>query len=328
MIREETPPQMLEAEVPGRRAWDRGTVVPEDWTVPLPPEAVVELDAAVERLRRDPLPVVLLEPGQLGFAACARVMAEVRRRLREGVGLTVVDRVPVERYSADEAQAIGWLLGCLLGRPVAQKWNGAMSYDVRDTGRALDYGVRRSVTNLELQFHTDGAWLPLPAELVGLLCLNPARTGGVSRFVSLVSLHNEMRRRHPALLPRLYRAFCWDRQAEHPEGETRFTRHPVFAWDGQALFCRYFDGLIRNGQDLAGEALDAEGAEALAAARAVVEDPQLWVEFTIQRGQLQYLDNRQFAHSRTEFQDGDEPDRKRHMLRYWTREEGRRSFHA
>lgn len=319
---------MLEQEVRDRRAWDRSSIVPEDWILRLPPEALMELDAAVERLRRDPLPVVLLEPGTLGFAACARVIAEAARRLREGVGLAVIDRIPVERYSLDECRAIGWLLSCLLGRPVAQKWDGTMLYDVRDTGVPLGYGVRRSVTNLELQFHTDGAWLPLPAELVGLLCLHPAREGGVSRFVSLLTLHNELRRRHPRLLPRLYRQFCWDRQAEHADGEVPYSRHPVFSWDGRGLVCRYNDGLIRNGQELAGEALDGEGAEALAAAREIVDDPQLWVEFTIERGQLQYLNNRQFAHSRTEFRDADEPERRRHLLRYWTREEGRRSFHA
>ena len=34
-----------------------------------------------------------------------------------------------------------------------------MLYDVRDTGRTLEYGVRRSITNLDLTFHTDGPWL-------------------------------------------------------------------------------------------------------------------------------------------------------------------------
>ena len=61
--------------------------------------------------------------------------------------------------------------------------------------------------------------------------------------------------------------------------------------------------------------------------RAVVDSPELWVEFTIERGQIQYLNNREFAHSRTDFRDAAEPNRKRHLLRVWTREEGRRTFH-
>lgn len=83
-----------------------------------------------------------------------------------------------------------------------------------------------------------------------------------------------------------------------------------------------------NGHELLGESLDSEGQDALAATRAIVGEPRFWVEFRIERGQLQYLNNRQFAHSRTEFHDWDEPGRKRHLIRFWNRDEGRRSFHA
>jgi hypothetical protein len=46
------------------------------------------------------------------------------------------------------------------------------------------------------------------------------------------------------------------------------------------------------------------------------------VEFRIEQGQLQYLNNRQIAHSRTAFRDAGEPGQIRHMLRLWNREEG------
>src|SRR5512144_1135018 len=131
-----------------RRAWVRHTLSPADWLVPLPPAAVDELEAAVHRLRREPLPTLLLSPTQFELSACRQVMAAVGRQLRDGIGLAVLDRVPVERFSVDENRAVGWLLGSLLGRLVAQKWDGAMLYDVRDTGKTLTYGVRRSVTSL------------------------------------------------------------------------------------------------------------------------------------------------------------------------------------
>src|SRR5437867_5722104 len=200
--------------------------------VPFPPVAVDELEQALRTLRRDPLPLLLLSPAQFALSACAAVMTAVGHKLRRGVGLAVIDRIPVERFSLDENRTLYWLLGSLLGRPVAQKWDGTMLYDVRDTGKTLEYGVRRSVTNLELQFHTDAPSLDLPPELVGLYCINPAREGGVSRFVSLVSVHNEMARRHPALLARLYRPVPWDRQAEHAPGDAKVARRPGFQYDG------------------------------------------------------------------------------------------------
>jgi alpha-ketoglutarate-dependent taurine dioxygenase len=316
---------------PGRlddRAWVRRTLGPADWVVPLPAAAVAELEDVARRLRRDPLPVLLLAPGQFAVPACAALMARVARTLREGVGLVVLDRLPVDRFSPEESRALYWLLASLLGRPVAQKWDGTMIYDVRDTGKPLEYGVRRSVTNLELVFHTDAPWLDLPPELVGLLCLHPAQEGGVSRFLSLVTVHERLRHAHPDLLPRLYRPFPWDRQAEHAPGDETVAWQPVFRSDGPRLLGRCNETLIQTGAELAGAPLDAEGREALAAMRAILDDPALWVEFTIERGQIQYLDNRHFAHSRTAFRDAAEPERRRHLIRLWNRDQGRRTFHG
>jgi alpha-ketoglutarate-dependent taurine dioxygenase len=318
---------MLKGDIQDRRAWRRRDLAPSDWLVPLTARCLAELDAAAAQIRRDPLPTILLTPEQVSLAACAEAMGRVAERLQD-VGLAVLDRVPVERYTLAENQGLAWLLGSLLGRPVAQKWDGTMLYDVRDSGRALEYGVRRSVTNLDLTFHTDAPWLDRPPALVGLSCLNPAREGGVSRFVSLCTVHNEVRRRHPDLLPRLYRPFPWDRQAEHAPADDKVSRRPIFQQEDGDLHARFNEKLIATGAELEGTPLDAEGREALEAMRAIVDSPELWVEFTIERGQVQYINNRQFAHSRTDFKDAPEPHLKRHMIRLWTREEGRRTFHA
>ena len=321
-------PLVLQEDTRDRRAWRRGEISPHDWLVPLPQRCIEELNVVARRVREDPLPTTLLSPDQFPLAACAEAMGRVREKIRAGIGLAVLDRVPVERYAPEENQALAWLLGSLLGRLVAQKWNGAMLYDVRDTGQALGYGVRRSVTNLDLTFHTDGPWLELPPEVVGLYCINSAAEGGVSRFVSLCTVHNELRHRHSDLLPRLYRPFPWDRQAEHAPDDTKTLRCPIFHFDGQTLLARFNEKLISSGADLAGDPLDGEGQEALEVMRSIVDSPGLGVEFAVERGQVQFINNRQFAHSRTNFKDAPEPHLKRHMIRLWTREEGRRTFHA
>jgi alpha-ketoglutarate-dependent taurine dioxygenase len=324
----ESVPLMLEEDARDSRAWRRRDLSPGHWLVPLPPRCVDELDAVVCQVRREPLPTVLLDPGQFSLAACAEVMDRVREKLRTSVGLAVLDRVPVEQYTIPENQALAWLLGSLLGRLVAQKWDGTMLYDVRDTGKALEYGVRRSVTNLDLTFHTDAPWLELPPELVGLYCINPARDGGVSRFISLCTVHNELRRRHADLLPRLYRPFPWDRQAEHGPDDAKIARRPVFRYNGRSLMGGFNERLITSGANLADEPLDGEGREALEVMQSIVDLPELWVEFTIERGQVEYINNWQFAHSRTDFADASEPHLKRHMIRLWNRDQGRRSFHG
>jgi alpha-ketoglutarate-dependent taurine dioxygenase len=317
---------MLTEDIKAPRAWRRDEIGPRDWIVPMSAACLAELDGVVTRLRRDPLPILLLQPE--GLPECAAVMARVREKLQDGIGLAVLDRIAVERYSLDENRALMWLLGSLLGRVVPTKWDGTMLYDVKDTGRKLEYGVRVSLTNLDLRFHTDAAWTDWPPEQVGLYCINPAREGGVSRFVSLCTVHNELRRRHPDLLPRLYRPYPWDRQAEHAAGEAKTARRAIFRIDGGRWTAAYNERLVHNGADLAGEPLDAEGSEALAAMDAIVRSPDLWVEFTVERGQVQFISNRHFAHSRTEFVDAPDPALKRHLIRLWTRDEGRLAFNG
>jgi alpha-ketoglutarate-dependent taurine dioxygenase len=310
------------APIAGPQTWGRGGISPQDWVTLLPEAAVAELDAAVERLRREPRPAESVAPQDFHLPACAAVMNAARRKLND-TGLAVIDRVPVERYSVPENRAVGWLLASMLGPVVAQTWSGVRLYDVRDTGQKLGYGVRRSVTDLGQPFHTDAGWLWMPPAYVGLFCLESAPEGGVSRFVSLVTAHNAVARQAPELLARLYRPFAWDRQAEHAPDAPRFARRPVFERDDRgALMARWYEDYIHNGHKLAGEPLDDTSRAALLALRDVVDDPASWIEFTIERGQLQYINNRQFAHCRTAFKDATDGSRRRHLIRIWNRSEG------
>jgi hypothetical protein len=306
----------------GARAWTRHTLSRDDYLLPFPDACASELDAVIGGVPDTGAPVTSLSPDSFALAACRRLMARVRTALEHGPGHVIVDRVPVERYPGTAAPAVAWLLARLLGQVVAQTWTGTYLYDVKDSGKALGYGVRRSVTNLGQPFHTDGGWLTFPPAFVGLLCLQPGQQGGLSRVTSLLTAHGEMRRRHPALLPRLHRPFFWDRQAEHAPAAPRAARHPVFAADGGTLVGRYYDDYIVKGHELAGEPLDAEGVEALARLRDIVDDPEHWVEFRLEQGQLQYLNNRQVAHCRTAFVDAPGSTRARHMIRIWNRDEG------
>jgi alpha-ketoglutarate-dependent taurine dioxygenase len=304
-----------------KKSWTRDSIAPDGWLIPLPAECVAELDEVAATVRATPRPVDTLDPADFSLRACTAVMASVRAKLETDTGLAVVDRFPVERYNHAENLAIGWLLAAMLGQVVAQKTNGTRLYDVKDSGQVLGYGVRRSVTNLGQPFHTDGGWLWKAPAFVGLFCLESAMEGGLSRFASLVTAHHELRRRRPDLLARLYQPFDWDRQGEHAPDAPRVSRQPVFEYEGGTLASRYYEDYMRNGSKLAGVELDDEGARALEAMREIVDDPASWVEFRIEKGQLQYLNNRQFAHSRTAFVDAG-PGQGRHMLRLWNRDEG------
>jgi alpha-ketoglutarate-dependent taurine dioxygenase len=310
---------ILDEPIGGERAWTRASLAWRDVVVPIPHACLAEIEATVAVLASRPEPLTSLAPDAL--PACRRFMTGVQATLLHGGGHVILDRIPVERYGPEANRAIAWVLARLLGPVVSQTWTGAYLYDVRDSGKSLGYGVRRSVTNLAQPFHTDGPWLWMPPAFVGLLCVQPGQEGGLSRATSLLTAHNAMLR-HPDLLPRLYGAFSWDRQAEHGPDDARVSSHPVFAYDDGTLCARYYEDYVVKGHALAKHPLDEVGAEALAALRAVVDHPDHWVEFRLERGQLQLLNNRQVAHCRTAFQDEPGPERGRHMIRVWIRNEG------
>lgn len=317
---------LLTRMVHDERAWLAADVSPGDCVIPVESDALVEIERLASDMRRAPLPLLLRAPEQFHMPALAALMAKAKAGLDGPLGIAVIDRLPLDELDTEAAKGIFWILGCLVGRPVAQKWDGTMLYDVTDTGQAYSYGVRGSYTNVELVFHTDNAFAVTPPHYVGLMCLHPALQGGVSRFCSLHAVHNRMLEGHPEELRRLYGCVLWDRQAEHAPDEPKVASAPMFRYVDGELSARINVSLVRKGYEVAGCEPDAETARALAALESVAEDPALWFELPIERGQLQYLNNRQIAHYRSAFRDHPDQTRKRHLIRTWHRDQGLPSY--
>ena len=177
---------MIDRHIESPAAWTRSTVSLDEGRLLLGPECLAEIEAVADTLRANPLPVLALSPADFELAHCRRAAARLKAMLDDGPGFAIVDRLPLDRLRREEAVAVFWLLSSLIARPVAQKWDGTMVYDVRDLGRPPGNGVRPDITNAEQSFHTDNSYNLCPPEHVGLLCLHPAMEGGVSRIVSLV----------------------------------------------------------------------------------------------------------------------------------------------
>lgn len=318
---------MLTQRVTDQRAWMPDRLRPEDWTVRLDAPALAELRAVLAEFRRSPVPLTLLDPADFSLDACRTTMARVERVTREGPMFAVLDRLPMNEMNGEEATALYWVLAGLLARPVAQKFNGQMFFDVRDTGAKLKpgSGIRPTVTNVDLRFHNDNSYNETPPDYVCLLCLQTAKSGGVSQVVSVYTVHNALAEHHPDLLARLYRPFWYDRHAEHLPDEPNTFAAPVFAYNGE-LKARLALSEIYAGYELRGERMDNETTAALAAIRAVFDRPELRIELDFQPGQIQFVNNLLTGHARTEFEDYPEPERKRHLVRLWLRRSGKRGY--
>ncbi len=304
------------------RGWISGDLKESDWTVTLSDEAVSEVEAMISLIRANPLPVILRLPEHFAIPSLTEHYKTLRATCTSGPGFAVLDRLPIDAFDIDDIVTVYWTLGQLMGRNVAQKWDGTMIYNVTDTGQQYGYGVRGSATNVELGFHTDNAFGMRVPDFVGLLCKYPAISGGLSRFCSLYTVHERMETNHPEALQRLYQPMLFDRQAEHSPSDPKVCWAPFFTWRAEQLRCRANTSLVRKGYQVAGVEMDEALVDALLAIDEVSAAEELWVEAPLERGQVQYLNNHELGHYRSDFTDSPNPNEKRHLYRLWHREEG------
>jgi hypothetical protein len=284
-----------------------------DWLYTLSPGEVADLERGLAQARatgkplreltRDDFPLPVLGPAIRGWLEA----------LQHGRGFLNVRGVPVERYGDDDIGRLHWGLGLYLGTAVSQNAAGDLLGHVRDTGDdPNDPSVRLYKTHAAQGFHSDGS------DLVGLLCIRQGRTGGVNRLVSTTALYNEILRRRPDLAPLLYEPFHWDRNEEQAPGEPPFFSLPICRHQDGRLSFFYIPWYIRDAQRHPEvPRLTPEQHELLDLIDAVAGDPAFHVEMRLEPGEINYLKNNAVLHSRSAFEDFEEPERKRHLVRLW-----------
>lgn len=245
------------------------------------------------------------------FRADARRWSEI---LTGGTGFVRLRCFPVDALSEEETER-GYLgLGTLLGEAVGQDRHASVLTHIRDERLPATPGVRKYRTNLRQDFHSDGS------DLVGLLCLHKARSGGESRIVSSHAVYNEMLRRAPDLLDVMYRPMPWDRNDEQSPGDPPFFElPPIIDIDGmpRVFFIAWY---IRDSQRHPdAPRLTAEQLDALAMIENIANDKNFHIEMQFEPGDVQLLNNTTVLHSRESYTDDDDPARRRHLLRLWLR---------
>jgi hypothetical protein len=315
------------AEFTGPLAWRANELRDHEWLFEIDGGVRGELEREVDRLldgANSDAPVFALAQGvELARLEKTRhLMRRVRDGLQRGRGFALLRGTPVQRWGVQGSTIAYWLMSNLIARPVAQNIAGALLYEVLDTGRKPEpgSGVRPDKTSVEQYFHNDNAYNRCQPDYVGLLCIRAAAQGGRSGVASIRTVHNELRARHPDLLPRLYQDFLFDRQKEHKPGEAEVVSAPIFAEVEGELKMRMGLYPLLNAYKLPGNRLDDLGARALEKLKEVLADASLCHEFSMAAGDVQFVNNLGTCHRRTAFVD--DPGSKRHLLRVWLRDSG------
>jgi hypothetical protein len=291
---------------------------PEEWTHVLSQAEVAELRVSIAAVKARGLDVVDIRADDFSLPTLGPVLRRLRKELLHGRGFGVLRGFPVEDATPRE-RGIGFFgIGAHLGEAVSQNARGHALGHVADLG--FDYSqptARGYQTNVRLPYHTDGS------DLVGLLCVRTAKSGGLSSLVSSVTLYNEMLARRPDLLRVLMGPNHRDRRGEVPPGKGPWYVLPVFnPWQGR-MISSYVRSAIRKAQRFPEvPRVSPQLEEAMNFLDALAESPEFHLDMELQPGDLQFVCNHYIFHSRTTFEDYPEPERRRHLLRLWLASEG------
>ena len=233
--------------------------------------------------------------------------------LIDGCGFALVRALPVHEWSRALTAAVFYGLGCHLGNPRPQNAKGHVLGHVVDMGlNADDPNVRIYQTHERQTFHTDSC------DIVGLVCLQQAKSGGDSALVSSNTLYNEMRRDHPALASALFDPIATDRRGELAPGQKPYFEIPVFTWHQHLMSTIYQRQYIDSAQRFEDAMrLSALHVEALDCFDMLANDSRLNFLMRLEPGDMQFVHNHSLLHDRTAFEDWQAPERKRHLLRLW-----------
>ena len=305
----------LPPEQTGAAAWYGPEIAKRsDWQMPLSAAEVAEVEAATRALVARDADIAVLKPQDFPLPTLgSKLKSRVDDEVLNGRGFLLLRGLPVERWSIRESATAFFGLGAHLGSARSQNGKGHVLGHVQDLGLDVnDPNVRIYQTHERQTYHTDSC------DIVGLLCLKTAKSGGLSALVSSTTIFNEMRRRRPDLLKLLFQPLATDRRGEVPEGQKPFFEIPVFNWHQGYLTAIYQRQYIDSAQRFPEAPRHTpELVEALDLFDSLANDPALNTFMEFKPGDVQLVHNHTMLHDRTCFEDWPEPERRRHLLRLW-----------
>lgn len=291
-------------------AWTPRTLDKEKMTARLTENQLRAIDSLLEQTRH--LPPQSISREQFDHPDLSPFLAAVLNTLQNGRGVVLIAGITHDRYSEDDFERVFWGIGTHLGTAVIQSPDGDRLGHVRYVPRGEGNRAGRAYRgNDELHMHVD------TQEIVGLMCVQKAKSGGYSALISSLALHNEILRTRPDLLPPLYEGFYFaTNEALLTDNPLTPYKVPVFCYVDGKLSCALKMGPVASAAKLLG-GLPEDLAEAMDYVKKLTTSDDLRLTFMLEPGEMLIWNNFTNLHARTAFEDYDEPERKRHLLRLW-----------
>ena len=205
----------------------------------------------------------------------------------------------------------------MLGTLYIQNINSEKIVEIKDKGKSMTLGGRYHQTKEGGSYHTDSPhWTKVP-DLIGMLCINQAKKGGISKFVSAYTIHNQLLKEQNDILKTLYEKFHFDKRGEFKINESQTIFEPVFVFKNDKLYCRFLIDYIVAGHQIQNYPLSKLQETALQSLEEISKNKNNVLSYDLKANDMTFFDNHRILHGRTKFEDYDDENRKRYFLRTW-----------
>ena len=301
--------------IEGRMVWTAAEMAAsQDWIYRLTDADIAEIDMAVAAVRERNQAIVDIGRADFPLPTFGPTLDRLRDEVVDGRGVVMIRDMPVDRMLREEVAIAYWGIGTYIGDAVSQNPLGHVLGHVKDIGvDAADVNKRGYQSHANLPFHTD-----IGADVVGLLCLHPSKSGGLSSIASGAAIYNEMLKRRPDLAESLSVPMYRDRRGEVPDGKKPYFAVPVFSRHEGHLIVSYVRRFIESVQRFPEvPRVTATQSEAMDLLNELAYSDELRLDIDFEPGDIQLVSNIATLHTRTEYEDYEDPARKRHLLRLW-----------
>ncbi|MEP1207505.1 MAG: TauD/TfdA family dioxygenase [Rhizobiaceae bacterium] len=304
------------AKVVDRADWTGGEIASGDgWLNILTDTEIADLKlmaAAVRpHLQEDPNSLLDMSKDDFQLGCFAPRLADIFDGLKNGLGLALIRGLPIEDMEPIDIASIYWGIGLHLGDATPNNPEGDMLGHITDLGKSQsDPNSRGYQTREAMDYHCD------QCDIVALICIRAAKSGGESRVASSVAMYNALVEQHTDYALALTEPFHWTKHGEYSRGELPYYKSPVFNFfDGQ-LCTSFGPKHILKGHDLPETpALSKLQLQAIRVAEEIAHQHRY--DMVLEPGDMQFLNNYVALHTRAAYQDHDDPTKKRLLWRLW-----------
>ena len=245
---------------------------------------------------------------------------EFKKKILDGFGLFIINGACLKDFSLKEKISIYTLIAEILGELIIQNIKQEKIVEIKDVGKSMQTGGRYHETKEGGSHHTDSPqWEDVP-DYLGLFCVHNAKKGGTNLFLSAYTIHNRILKGRKDLLNILYEKFHFDKRGEFKEGESSTVFEPIFKFKDGKLYFRYLRNYIDAGHDIQNQPLSESQKEALTYLDNSMLEEDMIMSYDLKPDDMVFSDNHWIVHGRTAFEDSDDPNLKRLMLRTWIKD--------